>query len=141
MYRDGGYVGTLNEMALAVRIETGGSDMFPILSATEYLISCGPSADIIYFHDGLTSAISSSFASPAGSPVAVAFDGTNLISMCSATTSIYIHDGITSATTSSFATPSVNPNSMAFDGANLISSDANTDLIYIHSGVTSQAQI
>ncbi len=78
-----------------------------------------------------------SFASPAGLPTGLTFDGTNLISCDYDSGLIYIHDGITATVLSSFATPGAYPFGLTFDGTNLISCDVTSDLIYIHDSLTS----
>ncbi|MFV1626634.1 hypothetical protein, partial [Phaeobacter sp. JH203A] len=55
------------------------------------LISCDSGTDTIYIHDGISSTILSSFASPGSRPTGLTFDGTNLISCDSVSDTIYIH--------------------------------------------------
>lgn len=96
---------------------------------------------IIYIHNGISGAISSSFNSPGINPQGLAYDpvGGNLISCDSASNLIYIHSGITSTISSSFASPSTSITGLTIDTStgNLISCDNSTGLIYIHSGITS----
>jgi len=101
------------------------------------LISCDSGVDRIYIHDGISSTILSSFATPSTYPTGLAFDGTNLISCDRDADKIYIHDGISSTILSSFASPGGIPKGLAFDGTNLISSDSEADKIYIHDGISS----
>jgi len=99
------------------------------------LISCG--SNKIYIHDGISSTIISSFASPGSSTNGLAFDGTNLISCDDIADKIYIHDGISSTILSSFNSPGAHPKGLAFDGTNLISSDSGDSKIYIHDSISS----
>jgi hypothetical protein len=87
---------------------------------------------MIYVHDGISSTISSSFASPGTLPSGLAFDDTNLISCDSDTDMIYVHDGISSTILSSFSSPGTGITSLTFDGTNLISCDSDADRIYRH---------
>lgn len=108
-------------------------------TSAKNIISCDASADLIYIHLGMSSTISSSFASPGSGPFGLAFDGTNLISCDSTSSLIYIHSGVTSTISSSFSTPGSVIRGLTFDTetGNLISCDADTETIYIHSGITS----
>jgi len=97
------------------------------------LISCDNATDTIYIHDGITSTISSSFASPASYPNWLAFDWTNLISCDRVSDTIYIHDWITSTILSSISTPATATSWLAYTWTNLISCDLNSNLIYIYN--------
>jgi len=101
------------------------------------LISCDTNTDKIYIHDGISSAISSSFSSPGIDPTGLAFGSPNLISCDANTDKIYIHDGISSTILSSFSSPSSTPTGLSFDGSNLISCDMDADKIYIHDDISS----
>jgi len=59
--------------------------------------------DKIFLHNGITSSISSSFATPAGNGQGLTFDGTNIISMDGSTDKVYVHSGKTSTITDSFS--------------------------------------
>jgi len=110
---------------------------------TEVLISCDYDSDTIYIHDGITSTILDSFASPTGTPTGLTYDGSNLISCDWGTSTIhpliYIHSGISSTITDSFNAPNDYPDGasgLAYDNTNLISCSQNNLRIYIHSGIT-----
>jgi hypothetical protein len=95
------------------------------------LISAGGSTDTIYVHDGITGAISSSFAGPSGvSILGLTIYRGNLIS--SSPSTLYIHSGISASISSSFSLPS-RPG-LAMYGNNLLSCTGST--LYIHSGIS-----
>jgi len=91
--------------------------------------------DKIYVHDGITSTIKDSFATPSTRPRGITFDGTNLISCDRDTGLIYVHVGISGAISSSFASPVAQPLTLTFDGANLIIGAGNK--IYVQVGISS----
>lgn len=101
------------------------------------IISIAGAANLVKIHTGVTTSVSSSFATPAAQPRGIGFDGTNIITTDSVTGLIYIHVGITSSVSSSFASPASDPRGLTVIGGNLISADGVTNLIYIHSGITS----
>lgn len=110
-------------------------------SLTGYLVSCDTNTDKIYIHEGITSTISSEFASPGISPYDLDYDGNNLIS-CEARypyledNRIYIHEGITSTISSSFIPPYSMISGLAYTGSDLISCYVNYEKICIHNGIT-----
>jgi hypothetical protein len=90
----------------------------------------------IYLHLGFTGTIQSSFG-VSSDRYALAFDGTNLISMD--TNTIFVHQGISATITTSFASPETGSlGGLAVDDSgNLISARGT---IYHHSGITSTIQ-
>jgi DNA-binding beta-propeller fold protein YncE len=106
------------------------------------LISCDNVSNFIYVHDGATSSITDSFASPGGQPNGLAFDVAtgNLISQDGANPDkIYVHDGISSSTTDNFLSPTVSSTGLggAANGNLLSCENGASDLIHVHDGITS----
>ena len=98
------------------------------------VISADFDADKHYRHSGFSATISSSYASPAGGPVGLTWDGANVISADFSALKHYLHSGFSATISSSYASPSALPRGVTWDGANVISADSNTDRHYLHSG-------
>jgi len=125
--------------ALVTRIFAPSSDLdIRSVASSPTLISSDADSDKIYLHSGITSTISSSFASPYINPSGLALDSSgNLISTDYSGDKIYKHSGITSTISTSFSSPGASPQGLTVDGSNnLISSDVSADKIYKHSGIT-----
>ena len=91
--------------------------------------------DSIFIHDGITAAILTSFSTPEGNTIGLAFDGTNLISADPSTGSIYVHSGVTSTILTSFSVFDVE--GCVYISPNLHTSEATLFNVYVHSGITS----
>jgi len=97
------------------------------------LVSCDVTASLIYIHDGITTTLDSSFASPSNGIRGITFDGTNLVSIDGNTLLVYTHEGVTSTIGSSYAHPaSTSPRGITFAGDNLVSCDYLGHDIHIH---------
>ena len=106
------------------------------------LVSSDADAAKFYIHEGITSDISTSFASPGSSPRGITLDGSgNLISIDNNSKSVYLHVGVTSTISTSFSTDgydSDDPHGVTMDlgDVNLVTSDGGANSIYIHEGIT-----
>lgn len=94
--------------------------------------------DRIYTMVGTTSAISSSYASPANQPMGLAWTGVNLMSCDDGTDLLYTHTGNTSVTTSSCSMTD-NPQALAYYGGFLYSLIGNlgvpNPVVYKHTNI------
>jgi len=96
---------------------------------------------IIYHRDGTTAAISEQFYSPDEAPHALAFDGTNLISLDKQRNRIYIHTGLARAVSSYYATQGSDCRGICVNAcSDLLEYDATEKKLYIHDGTTSTIQ-
>ncbi|MCH7568502.1 MAG: hypothetical protein IIA87_03700 [Nanoarchaeota archaeon] len=94
--------------------------------------------DHIFQHDGISSTLTGSFASPDVFPMGLTIDENgNLNSTDLTADHIFQHDGISSTLTGSFANPAGNPRDMTIDeNGNLNSTDASVGFIFQHSGIS-----
>ena len=88
--------------------------------------------NLINIHDGISSTILSSFASPSTFIQGLAFANGNLISTDDGTGLIYIHDGISSTILSSFVSGGLS--GLTFANGNLIS--VTSIVIQVHDGIS-----
>ncbi|NCN28240.1 hypothetical protein GW915_11770 [bacterium] len=105
---------------------------------TSRMVGSRSNGDKIHKYSGFTGVAIDSFAAPSTNPVAVSWDGSNIISANFAGTAlgdkVYLHSGFSSTIKSNFAT--LNVNGVTWDGTNLIVSK-NTGVIIKYSGFSS----
>lgn len=93
------------------------------------------SARHIVVHDGITSAVLSTFPAPATQGFALTVVDGNLVTSDSVTSRIYVHDGISQFINTSFVVSELTK-FLTYDGTNLIGTTAGSDTIYIYDGVS-----
>lgn len=105
----------------------------------EELLMSENSDDSLFWFDGITETITTSFSFPGTAPKGLTLDSLgNLISADSGTDSIYIHEGITSTITTSFSHPESVVQGLTLDASqNLIVAGDVDQSIFIHDGITS----
>lgn len=86
----------------------------------------------IRVHDGFSTTVDDSFATPAANPVGITYDGTNIISLDSTTGVIYVHDGLSDTILLSLTSPAGTDSSgISYNGINILISDSANNLIYV----------